>query len=124
MARILVADDSEPIRDLLTKIIDAGEHDTIGEAADGQEAIEKFSQLKPDVMLLDIAMPKKTGLEVLKELHPKFPDMKVIMITANGSTDVYFECMKYGAIGYINKPFEMKELLDQIAEAQNLLVKN
>ena len=124
MARILVADDSDEIREMLKKIIEMGQHEVIGEAENGQQAIKKFRELQPDVMLLDIAMPKKSGLEVLKELNEEFPNMKVIMITANGSTDVYFECIKYGAIGYIDKPFEMKELLDQIAEAQNLLVKN
>ena len=124
MARILIADDTKQIRELLGQMLEAGEHDVVGEAADGQETIEKFTELQPDVILLDLAMPKKTGLDVLKELYPNYPDMKVIMITANGTDDVYFDCIKYGATGYIDKPFEMKELLDQIAEAQNLTIRN
>ena len=121
MAKVLIADDSPSIRILLKDILEMGNHEIIGEAVDGAETIEKFAELNPDVLLLDLAMPKKDGLNVLKELHPKNPKMKVIVITANGSNQVYQECMKYGAMGYIDKPFEIKEVLDQIAEVTNLI---
>lgn len=121
MAKVLIADDSPSIRVLLKDILEMGEHEIIGEAVDGEDAIEKFAELNPDVLLLDLAMPKKNGLEVLKELYPKNPKMKVIVITANGSNDVYQECIKFGASGYIDKPFEIKEVLDQIAEVTNLI---
>lgn len=122
MATVMIVDDSDEIRSLLKKIIEMANHDVIAEAIDGEQAITIFEKLKPDVLLLDLAMPKKSGLEVLQELHPKFPKMKAIVITANGDTDVYYDCIKYGAIGYIDKPFEIKEVLDQIAEVQNLVV--
>ncbi len=121
MAKVLIADDSPSIRILLKDILSMGDHDIIGEAVDGADAVQKFAELKPDVLLLDLAMPKKDGLQVLKELHPDNPKMKVIVITANGSNQVYQDCMKYGALGYIDKPFEIKEVLDQIAEVTSLL---
>lgn len=98
-----------------------GDHEVVGEAIDGEDAIQKFAELNPDVLLLDLAMPKKDGLQVLKELNPKNPKMKVIVITANGSNQVFQDCMKNGASGYIDKPFDIKEVLDQIAEVTNLL---
>ena len=121
MAKILIADDSASIRILLKDILSMGEHEIVGEAVDGEDAIEKFTKLKPNVLLLDIAMPKKNGLEVLKELYPNNSKMKVIVITANGTNQVFQECMKFGALGYIDKPFDIKEVLDQIAEVTNLL---
>ena len=121
MAKVLIADDSPSIRILLKDILVMGDHDVIGEAVDGEDAVQKFAELKPDVLLLDLAMPKKDGLQVLKEIYPKNPKMKVIVITANGSNQVYQDCMKYGASGYIDKPFDIKEVLDQIAEVTNLL---
>ncbi|MDX1532993.1 MAG: response regulator [Nitrosopumilaceae archaeon] len=121
MAKVLIADDSPSIRILLKDILVMGDHEVVGEAIDGEDAIQKFAELNPDVLLLDLAMPKKDGLQVLKELNPKNPKMKVIVITANGSNQVFQDCMKNGASGYIDKPFDIKEVLDQIAEVTNLL---
>ena len=121
MSKILIADDSESIRLVMRDILAIGEHEIVGEAIDGEDAIQKFAELNPDVLLLDLAMPKKDGLQVLKELNPKNPKMKVIVITANGSNQVFQDCMKNGASGYIDKPFDIKEVLDQIAEVTNLL---
>ena len=121
MVRVLVADDSASIRILLKDVLSMENYDIVGEAVDGADALEKYEQLQPDVLLLDLAMPKMSGLEVLEQLQPKYPQMKVIVITANGSEQVYKECKKYGAIGYIDKPFDFKDVLAQIEEVTKLI---
>ena len=121
MVRVLVADDSASIRILLKDVLTMENYDIVGEAVDGADALEKYEQLQPDVLLLDLAMPKMSGLEVLEQLQPKYPQMKVIVITANGSEQVYKECKKYGAIGYIDKPFDFKDVLAQIEEVTKLI---
>ena len=121
MVRVLVADDSASIRILLKDVLTMENYDIVGEAVDGADTLEKYEQLQPDVLLLDLAMPKMSGLEVLQQLQPKYPQMKVIVITANGSEQVYKECKKYGAIGYIDKPFDFKDVLAQIEEVTKLI---
>ena len=121
MVSILIADDSASIRVLLKDVLSFGDHQVIGEAVDGADALEKYETLRPDVLLLDLAMPKLSGIEVLQQLQPKYPQMKVIVITANGSDQVYRECKKYGAIGYIDKPFDFQDVLAQIEEVTKLI---
>lgn len=118
---ILIADDSASIRVLLKDVLSFGDHQVIGEAVDGADALEKYETLRPDVLLLDLAMPKLSGIEVLQQLQPKYPQMKVIVITANGSDQVYRKCKKYGAIGYIDKPFDFQDVLVQIEEVTKLI---
>ena len=121
MVSVLIADDSASIRILLKDILAMSDYEILGEAVDGADALEKYEKLQPDVLLLDLAMPRMSGLEVLQQLQPKYPQMKVIVITANGSDKVYRECKEYGAIGYIDKPFDFKDVLAQIEEVTKLI---
>jgi len=117
MARVMLADDSNAIRFVLKDILEIGHHELVGEAIDGQEAIEKFTHLNPDVLLLDLAMPKKNGLDVIKELKPKFPQAKIVVVTASGSDDLMAQCLAAGAVDYISKPFDTAKILKTISDA-------
>lgn len=112
----MIADDSDSIRLVLRDILSIGEHEIIAEAADGQEAVEKFSEVKPDLLLLDLAMPKKDGLTVLKEIMKMDPDSNVILITASEDQKVIGECLDVGAKSYIAKPFDFNKVLKVISE--------
>ncbi|MCH8324806.1 MAG: response regulator, partial [Thaumarchaeota archaeon] len=79
MASILIADDSDAIRLVLKDILEIGQHYVAGEAVNGPEAIEKYFELKPELLLLDLAMPKKDGLTVLKEIIESYPNAKIIL---------------------------------------------
>jgi len=68
MARIMIADDSDAIRMVLKDILDIGHHELVAEVANGLDAVEKFNESKPDLLLLDMAMPKKDGVYALKEI--------------------------------------------------------
>jgi len=114
MARIMIVDDSESIRKLLKDMLSVGKHEVVAEAVDGIDAIEKFSTVKPDVVLLDIAMPKKDGLTTLKEIKKMNLNTKVIMVTVRDEMDMIQDCIAAGALAYIIKPFDTEEVLKAI----------
>lgn len=79
-------------------------------AEDGEEALKVFRREEPDLVILDLKMPKMNGMEVLRNIKDTNPNIPVIMITAHGSTDLAVEAMKIGALDYISKPFDIEEL--------------
>jgi two-component system chemotaxis response regulator CheY len=116
MANIMIVDDSDAIRMILKDIVAIGKHDLVAEASNGVEAVQEFFRTNPDLMLLDMAMPKKDGLEVLKEIIPIRPDAKIIMITASDNRNTMKECISAGALAYILKPFNFQDVLKTITE--------
>ncbi|HET6516661.1 MAG TPA: response regulator [Nitrosopumilaceae archaeon] len=116
MASIMIADDSDAIRLVLKDILELGQHTVAGEAVNGQEAIEKFSELKPELLLLDLAMPKKDGFTVVKEIMKTNPDAKIILITAADDQKIINQCLDAGAKAYISKPFEFDNVLKVISK--------
>jgi two-component system, OmpR family, alkaline phosphatase synthesis response regulator PhoP len=108
-ARILVADDEEGIRELLREQLTSAGY-TIDEATDGAEAIDKLENVTYDLAILDINMPKKSGLDVLKYIRDKHLKMGVIMLTGRLGFSVGSESMMLGADEYITKPFDLDYL--------------
>jgi len=117
MARIMIADDSEAVRLTLKDMVSVGKHELVAEAADGVETIEKFIASKPDVLLLDVVMPKKDGLTALKEIKKTHTNAKIIMITARVEMDMIQDCVAAGALAYIMKPFDVDRVLQSISFA-------
>jgi len=116
MASILIADDSVAVRLVLRDIVEIGKHTVAGEAVDGADTVEKYPQLKPDMLLLDLAMPKKDGLTVIQEIIAMDPKAKIILITAADNIKVIDKCLASGAKSYIAKPFEFHQILKIIDE--------
>lgn len=111
----MIADDSDAIRLVLKDIISMSDNQYVGEAKDGQDTIDQFEKLNPDILLLDLAMPKKSGLEVINELKPRFPHSKIIVVTASGSEKYMNQCLDAGASDYVSKPFDAKDILSKIS---------
>ena len=116
MCRVMIADDSDAIRLLLKKMVSLGEHELVGEAEDGAEAVEKFNTVKPDVLLLDLSMPKKDGLTVLKEIKETHPDAKIIMLSGDDSKDMINKCLEAGAFSFFPKPFNFDQVIKTLEE--------
>jgi len=114
MARIMIADDSDAIRLVLKDILVIGHHEFVAEATNGVETVEKFNKTKPDLLLLDMAMPKKDGLAALKEILVTNPNAKIIMITASDNLNTMTECINAGALAYLLKPFNFEDVLKTI----------
>ena len=116
MARVMIADDSDAIRLLLKKIVFLAEHELVGEAEDGTEAVEKFNAVKPDLLLLDLSMPEKDGLMVLKEIKETNPDAKIIVLSGDGNKEMINKCLEAGAVSFIPKPFDFDQVIKTLEE--------
>lgn len=116
--RLLITDDEEHVRKLLRVVCNSiSGVEVVDEASDGEQLIEKFKTLMPDVVLLDINMPKITGVEALKQIKAIDPDTVVIMLTGMSSIDVVRECVDAGARSYIlknNPPDKIRDAVKQI----------
>jgi two-component system, chemotaxis family, chemotaxis protein CheY len=119
MARIMIADDSDAIRMVLRDILSIGHHELVAEATNGFEAVVKFNETKPDLLLLDVAMPKKDGIYALKEILAANINAKIVMITASDNIDTMTACINSGAIAYLLKPFNFQDVLTAITMALN-----
>ena len=115
---VLICDDAQAMRLLLKIVIGlrAGMR-VVGEAADGDEAIAQAELLQPDVILLDLAMPRRTGLEALPELGRVAPDSKVIILSGFAASIVEDEVVAHGMAGYLQKGTDPDAILDAIESA-------
>lgn len=113
--KILIADDVKETRDIVKKIIEFEEDfEIVGEALDGEDAIEKIKQLKPDVVLMDINMPVLNGLEATERITSQFKEVIVIIMSVQGESEYLRKAMFYGAKEYIIKPFNYDTLVNTI----------
>jgi two-component system chemotaxis response regulator CheY len=115
MGRLLLIDDSEFARDLLKLILEEEGHVVVGEAADGTEGVEKYKILKPDLVILDMIMPKMNGLETLQAIRKWDKDAKVLILSADGQEVHIRKAIKEGSCGYINKPFKKHAVMDEVS---------
>ena len=107
--RILIADDHALFRDGLRSLLEAHDIEVVGEASNGEEAVELAWKLKPDVTLMDLMMPGIDGLEATKRLVAELPEVKVVILTASDDDANLFEAIKSGAKGYLLKDLESSQ---------------
>ena len=117
MARIMIAEDSNATRLMLRNSLEIAHHEIVAEAIDGIETIEKFIATNPDILLLDVAMPKKDGISVLREIMSSKPDAKIIMITADENLSTITQSSEAGVQAYLVKPFSSEQVLTAITMA-------
>ncbi len=115
MANVLIADDSEFMRNLLREILEEN-HTIVEEAENGVEAIEVFNQEQPDLVMMDIVMPIRDGIEATDQIKTDNPDATVIMCTSVGQEEKMKEAVKAGADGYITKPFQKPSVMEAIQD--------
>src|SRR6056297_3720054 len=111
--KILIADDSILMRRNLKSILKQLGYNVIAEAANGQEAVEYYKRLKPDVVTMDISMPVMDGIEAVNQIVHLYPDANIIMISALNQKEMVFTAIERGAKYYIIKPFK----IDMVAKA-------
>ncbi len=119
-SRILIADDHAMIRDGVKSLLSRDKDLTVvGEAASGNEAIRKFSELKPDLLILDISMPDLNGMEAAGQIIKHDPQAKIIILSMYDDEDYIAQCMETGVKGYVVK----NETSDELAYAVNTVLK-
>ena len=114
--RTLIVDDTVLIRRMLAQILGGTEFEVIDVAADGQEAIEKFSELSPDFVLMDVMMPGISGIEAVRQIIAHDPTAQVVMCSAYGEESVVNEALNAGAIDFIQKPFIADDVLETLRD--------
>lgn len=111
MAQVVIADDSPVFRSALRKVLEEGGHTVMGEASNAEETFSMLGNNMPDLLMLDLLMPGKSGLDVLKGVSRKYPKLKVLLVTAVNQKMVNDEAKKLGAKGVLYKPFDSDEML-------------
>ena len=113
--RVLLADDHTVMREGLQLVLERTEEfEVVGHARDGVEAVKAASELSPDVIVMDVMMPKKDGVEACREIMESLPDTRVIMLTASTEADAVIEAVAAGATGYLQKVAGMDQLLSAV----------
>ena len=115
--RILIADDAVMMRAMLRDILDenAG-FEIVGEAANGVEVVEKYKELQPDLVTMDIVMPLKSGIEATREIREIDEKAKIIMCSALGQESLVTEALEAGALDFVVKPFQPEDVLEIVAK--------
>jgi DNA-binding NarL/FixJ family response regulator len=113
--RVLLADDHRILREGICALIeDQEDMEVVGEAEDGQETVKKVSQLQPDVVVMDIAMPLLNGLEATRQIHRDYPQVKVLILTMHENEEYIRQVLAAGALGYVLKDAAARDLLGAI----------
>lgn len=113
--RIVIADDHAVVREGTRTLLEREtDMEVVGEAADGEEAISVIEKTKPDVAVLDISMPRLSGIEVTKRIKPHFPNMAILILTAYDNDEYVFALLEAGAAGYLLKDVHGREIVDAV----------
>ncbi|MBT9395468.1 response regulator [Hymenobacter sp. NST-14] len=115
--RILIVDDSFYMRTMLKNMLTDAGYEVVGEAANGQQALEMATATRPDLITLDVILPDNTGLDVLKGIRQEQPEVKVVMCSAVGQEVIVNEALESGATAYIVKPFSEEKVLEIVGAA-------
>jgi len=118
--RILVADDADFMYEMLENLIDKNRFEVVGYAADGEEAVKKYKELTPDLVTMDILMPRMNGIKSIKEIRHMNPRARILVISALSDPDLVKEAMTAGASDYITKPFSVSDLKARISKVMDV----
>lgn len=116
MAKVLVTDDAAFMRMMIKDILMKQGHE-VYEANNGLDLLQKYPEIKPDVVTLDITMPEMDGLQAVKELKKIDPDAKIIMCSAMGQQVMVMEAVQNGAIDFLVKPFQPERVVEAVRKA-------
>ena len=114
MSNILICDDAAFMRMMIKDILTKNGYEIAGEAENGQKAVEKYNETKPDLVLMDITMPEMDGIQALKKIKETDPNACVIMCSAMGQQAMVIEAIQSGAKDFIVKPFQADRVLEAV----------
>lgn len=116
MKRVLVADDASFMRQMIRDIVEPEGYEVVGEAADGVEVVERFKELHPDLVMMDIVMPKRSGIDAVKAIMELDGSARVVMCSALGQEALVMEAIQAGAKDFIVKPFKPDAVVSTLAK--------
>jgi two-component system chemotaxis response regulator CheY len=113
---VLVCDDAIFMRTMVSDILEKAGFEVLGQAESGVQAIEKYKQLKPDFVTMDIVMPEMGGIDAVREIRKMDPNAKILMCSAMGQQALVVEAMQAGARGFVVKPFQPARVLEAVQQ--------
>ncbi|MCX7943108.1 MAG: response regulator [Deltaproteobacteria bacterium] len=114
--RVLIVDDAVFMRGLIRDAFSSPDFEVVGEASNGIEGVEKFKELKPDIIIMDIVMPFKSGIEATREIRQLSGSVIIIMCSALGQETLVMEAIEAGANDFIVKPFKKDEVITVVSK--------
>lgn len=117
MARVLIIDDVLIMRNILRVMLENVGHEIVGTAENGNQALDQLEALKPDLITLDIQMDGGDGMTTLGKIMQRYPEARVLMVSAIDQVDVMDEAIRLGARGYVTKPFQADDIIEQTRNA-------
>lgn len=111
---VLITDDTAFMRMTLRNVIEKNGYEVVGEAADGEQAVELYKELRPDMVTMDITMPKMDGITAIKEIMKIDPDAKIIVCSAMGQKPMVIEALSAGAKDFLVKPFDAERVVESL----------
>ncbi|GEK34614.1 response regulator [Kurthia sibirica] len=116
MTTLLVVDDALFMRETVKAIASEGGFEIVGEAENGQQAIEQYRKLQPDLVTMDITMPVLSGLDATKAIVEEFPQARIIVITALGQQKLVIKALENGAKDFLTKPFDREQFISTLRQ--------
>ena len=117
--KVLIVDDAAFMRIKLKDILEKNNYEVVGEAENGIEAIEKYKEVSPDIVTMDITMPEMDGVEALKEIKAFDPNAKILMCSAMGQQSMVMDAIRAGAVDFIVKPFDTERVIHALDKVSN-----
>lgn len=108
--RVLIADDHAVVREGIRHVLEEGDFDVVGEAADGRQAVELAEELTPDIVILDLSMPRMSGLEAVAQIRRGTPSVRILVLSIHDDEEYVLESVRAGAQGYLRKDSSPAEL--------------
>ena len=116
MKRVLIADDASFMRQMIRDIIEPEGYEVVGEASDGVEVVDKFRKLRPDLVMMDIVMPKRSGIDAVRTIRSEDGAATIVMCSALGQETLVMEAIQAGAKDFIVKPFKPDAVLTTLSK--------
>lgn len=117
MARILIVDDATFIREILLDLLSKSGWVVVGQAEDGEQAVEMAGSLNPDLIFMDLVLPKKNGIEASREILSKHPEIKIIACSTLDQEDFLLKALEVGCCSYLTKPFSSEQVIGAVKSA-------
>lgn len=115
--KVLVVDDSIVMRKMIGTVLMKGDYEVVGEATDGNEAFEKYKNLNPDIVTMDIVMPREHGIDAMKKIIDFDADARIIIVSGLHQKQLLMQALEAGVKDYVIKPFADQDLLDAVRKS-------
>ena len=119
MKKLLVVDDASVVRLMVKKILNESDFEIVGEAKDGKEALEKYKELKPDIVTMDLVMPEVDGIQATKDILAYDEKAKIVILSGIDQREMLMQAINAGACSYVVKPFETDRLITALNEVSS-----